>query len=346
MESQEPIMPIEFIRDAPSWDSLAAEWNTLLARSATASPFLRFEYMRAWWEHLGGGEWPSGELRIAVWRENGVLQGIAPLFRSNHGGEPRLLLIGSVEISDYLDFLAAPDRLPAFCSALLDSWEALPAQESGALDLFNLASTSPTMPLLEAEAARRGWRVDRTPLQVCPAIDLPASWEEYLATLDKKTRHEIRRKMRRIEGGEGAPELIIGGAQELDEFFRLMACDEQKAAFLTPRMRAQFQAIAVSAEQAGMLELAFLEIGGRKTAGYLNFAFEKKIWVYNSGMDLQFAAASPGWVLLAMLIRRAIEAGYRSFDFMRGDEPYKFQWGGKGEPIVRLTIRKPPVIPA
>jgi CelD/BcsL family acetyltransferase involved in cellulose biosynthesis len=90
-----------------------------------------------------------------------------------------------------------------------------------------------------------------------------------------------------------------------------------------------------------MLELAFLELGGRKAAAFFNFTFGNRVWVYNSGMDPQYAQYSPGWVLLAMLIRRAIEKGCQAFDFMRGDEPYKFQWGGIGETIVRLVIRRP-----
>jgi CelD/BcsL family acetyltransferase involved in cellulose biosynthesis len=334
-------MPIEFIRDVPSWDRLTAEWNTLLARSTAEYPFLRCEFLRAWWDHLGGGEWPSGELQIAVWKENGAILGIAPLFCSRRDGDPRLLLIGSAEISDYLDVMAVPDQLPKFCANLLDALAALPAQEFGTLDLFNLQADSPTIPIFERETARRGWALERAPLQVCPVIDLPPSWEEYLSALDKKSRHEIRRKLRRAEGGEEKLELKIHGASGMGEFFRLMACDEHKASFLTPAMRAQFQAIAGAAEQAGMLELAFLEIGGEKAAAYMTFAFRNRIWVYNSGMDPHYAAASPGWVLLAMLIRRAIESGCRAFDFMRGDEPYKFQWGGKGEPILRLTVRRP-----
>jgi CelD/BcsL family acetyltransferase involved in cellulose biosynthesis len=146
--------------------------------------------------------------------------------------------------------------------------------------------------------------------------------------------------MRRAEGGEGSLELKICGAEEMDEFFRLMASDGTKAAFLTPEMRGQFRAIAEAAHQAGMLQLAFLEMENRKVAGYFNFAFGNRIWVYNSGMDPQYAAFSPGWVLLAMLIRRAIEEGYQAFDFMRGDEAYKFQWGGVGEPIMHLKIRR------
>jgi CelD/BcsL family acetyltransferase involved in cellulose biosynthesis len=131
-------MPIEFIRDVAAWDRIAPEWNDLLSRSAAGYPFLRCEFLRAWWNHLGGGEWPSAELQIALWREAGTLQGIAPLFRTGRGGESRWLLIGSVEISDYLDVLASPDHLPGFCSALLDALAALPESDFAALDLFNL----------------------------------------------------------------------------------------------------------------------------------------------------------------------------------------------------------------
>jgi CelD/BcsL family acetyltransferase involved in cellulose biosynthesis len=331
-------MPIEFIRDVPSWDRIAPEWNDLLSQSGAACPFLRCEFLRAWWDHLGGGEWPSAELRIAVWREDGVIRGIAPLFRG--GGESRLLLIGSVEISDYLDLIAAPDSLPAFCGILLDGLGSLPVSEFSALDLFNLQADSPTVSALEAEAARRGWRLGRSPLQICPVIALPRAWDDYLGSLDKKSRHEIRRKMRRAEGGEETPKVNITGAEGIEDFFRLMAFDGQKAAFLTPKMRGQFRAIAQAAQEAGMLQLAFLELDGRKAAAYFYFVFQNKVWVYNSGMDPKYSASSPGWVLLAMLIRRAIEAGYREFDFMRGNEPYKFQWGGIGEPLLRVTIRK------
>jgi CelD/BcsL family acetyltransferase involved in cellulose biosynthesis len=338
---RETRMPIEFLRDTPSWERIAPEWNALLSGSASAFPFLRCEYLHAWWEHLGGGEWPSGELRIAVGRDSEKLNGIAPLFRTARGGEPRLLLIGSTEISDYLDVIAAPHHLPAFCSDLLDSLDALPETEFRALELSNLQAASPTIPVLEAETARRGWSMEREPLQVCPVITLPGTWEDYLGSLDKKARHEIRRKMRRAEGGEERMELTIRGAEGMDEFFRLMACDQSKAAFLTPAMRRQFLAIAEAAQEADMLELVFLEMGGRGVAAFFNFTFGNRIWVYNSGMDPQYAAYSPGWVLLAMLIRRAIEKGCRAFDFMRGDEPYKFQWGGVGEPIVRIIIRRP-----
>ena len=333
-------MSIEFIRDLDAWSRLEPEWNALLSRSAANYPFLRHEYQRAWWEHLGGGEWPSGDLRIAVWRDEGALRGIAPLFRGARAGEMRWFFIGSVEISDYLDVIVAREDHPAFCAALLDSLGALPDSEFQVLDLFNLRAASPTAATLEAGAARREWKAERESLQVCPVLVLPGSWEEYLATLDKKDRHEIRRKLRRGEGGEEPTELKIAGAGEVEDFLRLMTTDPNKAGFLTPVMRDQFRSIAQAMEAGGMLQLAFLQIQGRNVAGFFNFDYGNRIWVYNSGMDPKYAASSPGWILLALLVRRAIEQGREAFDFMRGSESYKFQWGGVGEQIHRLTIRK------
>jgi CelD/BcsL family acetyltransferase involved in cellulose biosynthesis len=334
------IMLLEFLSEEESWPSLEPQWDSLLARSATDYPFLRYGYQQAWWEHRGGGEWPAAELRIAVWKEDGEIRGFAPLFRAINDGRPVFYLIGSAEISDYLDVIAPREFHTAFCTRLLDALSTLPEAEIQALDLHNLHASSPTIPVLETEAARRGWKTDRQPLQVCPVVTLPASWDEYLESLDKKTRHEIRRKLRRAEGGEDPVEMKLYGAGEVEELLRLMALDPNKAAFLTPSMRRQFRAVAESAEKMGMLQLAFLETGERKIAAFFNFEYRQRIWVYNSGMDPQYSASSPGWVLLALLIRRAIETGCRVFDFMRGDEPYKFQWGGISEPILQLTIRR------
>jgi CelD/BcsL family acetyltransferase involved in cellulose biosynthesis len=333
-------MTIEFLRDVSDWGRMETEWNALLARSAVAYPFLRYEYQRAWWEHLGGGEWPSGELRIAVWRESGDLRGVAPLFRNARDGEAGWYFIGSAEISDYLDVIVPAEFHSAFCAALLDALGSMPDTEFHKLDLFKLCAASSTVSVMEAEAARRGWKVNRQSLQICPVLALPGSWEEYLATLDKKDRHEIRRKLRRGEGAEEPMELKLAESDAMEDFFRLMAYDKNKADFLTPAMRDQFRAIARSMEGASLLQLAFLQSQGRNLAAYLNFDFGNRIWVYNSGMDPQFAASSPGWILLALLVRRAIEQGRKAFDFMRGSESYKFQWGGVGEQIHRLTIRR------
>lgn len=115
-------MHIATIRSLPELISIEKEWNDLLAISASHVPFLRHEYITAWWQGLGGGEWAHGELYIVIVRnEDNQLIGIAPLFLTdNRQGEPALMLLGSIEISDYLDIIARPEDLPGFLDALLE----------------------------------------------------------------------------------------------------------------------------------------------------------------------------------------------------------------------------------
>ncbi|CAN5216134.1 hypothetical protein BH11PLA2_BH11PLA2_02590 [soil metagenome] len=101
---------------------LAAEWNVLLATSITQTPFLRFEYLTAWWTTLGApGEWPHGELHLLTGRRDGRLVGIAPLFVSvNHDGEAVLALLGTDAMTDALDFIARPDDFAPFLNQVFD----------------------------------------------------------------------------------------------------------------------------------------------------------------------------------------------------------------------------------
>jgi CelD/BcsL family acetyltransferase involved in cellulose biosynthesis len=334
---------MEFIRTEAEWATLQESWNGLLSRSAADCPFLRWEYQRAWWAHRGGGELPDAELRIGLWRKDGGLRGIAPLLRTAVGDARILRLIGSREISDYLDVICAPDDLDAFCEDLLADLAGQDGAEWRELDLHNLRSGSRTAAAMTAAAERRGWTWTQQPLEICPSIRLAATWDAYLETLDKKQRHEVRRKLRRAEAEGRAVALRKaepGDAGAMEDFLRLMSLDPRKAEFLTPGMRAQFHAIAEAAAQAGILQLVFLEVEGRRAAGFFNFDYRNRIWVYNSGMDPAYASLSPGWVLLALLLQEAIALGREEFDFMRGNESYKFLWGGSGEPISRLTIRR------
>ncbi len=340
-------MQLEIIRSMPELISLKNEWNDLLAKSASHVPFLRHEYITTWWQGLGGGEWKRGELFVITARqEAGELIGIAPLFETeNRDGEPALMLLGSIEISDYLDMIANPDDLPAFMETLLTYLADAPEPGAHLLDLYNLLEDSPTIPALQAAAEKLGWNPAVQPLQHCPYIPLPGDWEKYLCGIDKKQRHEIRRKLRRAE--EYYLPLnwyLLQDGDNLDkatdDFIRLMAHDQDKAKFLTLAMREQIHAIVQAAHEAGWLQLAFIEVNGEKVAGYLNFDYQNHIWVYNSGLDFRYSELSPGWVLLAHLLEWANENKRQSFDFMRGDEQYKYRFGAIDRRVVRLTVRK------
>jgi CelD/BcsL family acetyltransferase involved in cellulose biosynthesis len=128
---------------------------------------------------------------------------------------------------------------------------------------------------------------------------------------------------------------------EMEDFMDLMAQDPEKAAFLTAPMRMQFQLTARKAFEAGWLQLAFLKVGEKKVAGYLNFDFAGQIWVYNSGISFNYRELSPGWVLLGHLLKWANENKRQTFDFMRGDEDYKYRFGGIDRRVIRVRIHRP-----
>jgi CelD/BcsL family acetyltransferase involved in cellulose biosynthesis len=340
-------MQLKVIRSTAEFDLLADEWNDLLSHSASHVPFLRHEYLSAWWRTLGGGEWSHGELCIAAaCREDGALSAIAPLFFThNREGEAALMLLGSIEISDYLDIIASAQDLQAFIPALLERLDQPDLPDWQVLDFYNLVDSSPTLAALETAAAQRDWRYTQERLQHCPYIPLPGDWETYLAGIDKKQRHEIRRKMRRAESADLPVRWYIAAEDakieaEMDDFLRLMAEDAEKLAFLTESMCAQMKAAMRAAYSAGWLQLAFLEVGGEKAAAYLSFDYAGHIWVYNSGLDFRFREYSPGWVLLGYLLQWANEKGRKAFDFMRGNEDYKYRFGAVDRFVVRARIQR------
>ncbi|GAB4418320.1 MAG: GNAT family N-acetyltransferase [Anaerolineales bacterium] len=322
------------------------EWNRLLSQSVTDVPFLRYEYLRAWWNTRGGGEWPQeAGLFLVSASENGRLIGIAPLFKATHENEEKLLLLGSIEISDYLDIIVRSADLSRFLTGLLDFCASDSATTCSRFDWYNLPEASPTLTALAAESARRGWSYIKEPFRPALSVPLPGDFDAYLMSIEKKQRHEIRRKIRRAEKDERHVRWYIVEDEEqldaeIDAFLSLMANDHHKEEFLTEVMRTHMRASVHVAFQAGWLQLAFLEVDGVKAAGYLNFDYGNRIWVYNSGLDFAYSDLSPGWVLLGYLLRWANEHGRAEFDFMRGDEDYKFKFGGVKQDVMRVKVER------
>lgn len=326
-------------------EELQDEWNALLEESYAHVPFLRYEYLRIWWQTRGGGEWPEAELAIVTARENERLVGIAPLFYApDHRGEPALLLLGSIEISDYLDLITRPQDLGAFLEELLPFLRQADLPTWRSLELDNVLEDSPTLPALERAAQQQGWSFSLEKLQHSPCIPLPGDWERYLASLDKKQRHEIRRKMRRAaEASPPARWYLVNDPQRLEEeieaFLELMRHDQDKAAFLSEAMQEHMRLTIRCAFESGCLSLAFLEVNGEKACGYLSFDYLNRIWVYNSGMNQRFKDYSPGWVLLGHLLQWANENQRQAFDFLRGNEDYKYRFGAVDRFVMRATLR-------
>lgn len=321
------------------------QWNALLKESISDTPFSRYEYQRLWWEHRGGGEWQDARLVLVTAHEDEKLIGIAPLFMAEYENQPALLLNGSIEISDYLDLIVRADDHARFLSGLLDFLASHLADGWSRLDWYNLPDDSPTLAALKAESAHRGWTHHEEVYRPTPRIALNGDFDEYLSRVEKKQRHEIRRKMRRAAESELNVRFVLVDPStdiepELDTFFDLMVHDPGKADFLHPAMREQMSAILHAAHKEGYLWLGFLEIDGVKTASSLNFDYNGKLWGYNSGVSRAHMELSPGWVLLSHIIQWCCENKRHEFDFMRGDEEYKYRFGGVNRFVMRAQVER------
>lgn len=352
--SSTPPLSVHTIVYGPDRDGFAAlrdEWNGLLARTRFNTIFLTYEWQTTWWECLG-----AGDLWIVAVRRNDTdeLVGIIPLYlvensEGRWAGLRKFNLVGCIEVSDYLDILAAKgweDQVYQAFYAWLNSDEA-PAWN--VLDLCNLPEDSLTYRNFPQVCNSLRFDVQVTQEDTAPQFALPLHYETYLTELvDKKQRHEIRRKQRRAER-EAQVQFHYVGPQdnlvaEMDDFIALQqASREDKAEFMTPEMRRFFGIMAQRMQDAGYLRLCFLSLDGEKAAALLAFEYNRHYLLYNSGYDPEaHAQLSPGWVLLAYTIQYAIASGCRVFDFMQGDEEYKYRFGSKDYAVMRVIVTRCP----
>jgi CelD/BcsL family acetyltransferase involved in cellulose biosynthesis len=336
-------MRLQHYHDPSGFDALQSEWNSLVQSSSANTAFSTWEWQKTWWRHLGAGDlWLT-----AVRTDDGRLTAIFPCYRYHTTtGERSLRLVGCIEVADYLDLIIEmgheEQALDAFLSALAGD----DAPEWDSVELCNLPEDSPTLRRLPAMAQAAGFQSTALEEDVCPIIKLPADWETYLLSINKKRRHEIRRKLRRAEAEADLEWYVVGEehdlAHEMDIFLDLhQKSRPDKNDFMSQEMQAFFHAIAGAMHAAGWLQLMQLKLDGRPEASILSFDYGDSIMLYNSGFDPQGQShLSPGNVLISICIRHAIELGRSIFDFLQGDEEYKSRFGAQDTRVYRVLISR------
>jgi CelD/BcsL family acetyltransferase involved in cellulose biosynthesis len=262
--------------------------------------------------------------------------GIAPLLVKGEEAS----FIGSADVCDYLDFVVAPGKEQDFFDAILED---LRQKGIGRLDLCCLRPDSTAATALVGMAENRGYEVSCEQGDVTFELDLPSTWDEYLAMLSTKQRHEVRRKLRRLQqAGDANYRLVDGGEalpQVMDVFLKLFReAGEGKAAFMTPRMESFFVSLAEAMAEAGLLKFGILEFNASPVAAVMCFDYEDNIYLYNSGYDPQYSSLSVGLLSKVLCIRDSIERGKKRFDFLKGREAYKYRLGGREVPICNCRI--------
>ena len=304
--------------------------------------FLPHEWQETWWRHFGA----TRQLHMLTVRSSdGTLQGLVPLMSSpGIEGTARLELLGDLELCDYLDVLMAPARQHEVGHAVVEYLIGNGGEEVEVC-LQNLSQHSATSAVFQDCLLHSGLTVEVEQIETCPTVLLPSEWEAYLALLRGKDRHELRRKLRRAAAAARLEYRVTSAAAQLDEdintFVTLhrMSQQDAKQGFMTPEKEAFFRAMARQLWPQGWLELAFLYADGEPIATLCCFAYGSTYAAYNSGYHPAYGDLSAGIVLFAERIRTAIARGFTAFDFMRGDEPYKYRFGATDRPLYQLLAR-------
>jgi CelD/BcsL family acetyltransferase involved in cellulose biosynthesis len=314
--------------------SLEGPWQSLLPTSGGRAVFSSPVWLKTWWEEFHGDR----ELLLLGVREEGRLVGVAPLMRE----ENRLLFAGDTNVCDYMDVVAVEGAEEGVLDAALRAVGEEPWDE---LVFWGISADSPTLKALPRLASRLDYALSVELEGVCPRVSLPADWEEYLAILGRKDRHELRRKLRRLfRSGEVLFHDCVTWPEvesHLDDFLRQHAASrEDKALFMTEQMARFFRRMAMNLSEQGLIRLFCLEMDGVRGASVLCFDSGDHLLLYNSGYDPSMSSLAVGLLSKALALRQAIEEGKRCFDFLRGSEAYKYDLGGKDSEVYRCVLRR------
>ncbi len=318
-----------------SFEDIRLQWQELLGRSVVNNLYITPTWQELWWSAFQNGRSLAG---FYLTDGAGQLTALASL--SRYGDN--FSFVGNSDTCDYNDFVIARGTEPEFFPALLDAIDSGGGRQ---LDLFSVGEDSPTLAMLPDLARARGYSVDIDEEDVAPRIDLPPTWDDYLAGLSKKDRHELRRKLRRLEGHDNWRWFCVSDPEEAteraDTFLDLMRrSDPAKAEFLTPDREEFFRRLIAATASQGVLRLFFMEMDDKLVATSLCLDYDGVRMLYNSGHDMEYRYYSVGLLLHALCLRDALEQGYRYFDFLRGNEPYKYRLGGRDHHLYRITLRR------
>jgi len=293
-------------------------------------PFVLPQWLKAWWSVFG----KEYELLLCTGKYMDRVAGIAPLMARGD----RAWIIGDRDTCDYGTIIFNPASGYDFMGALF-----LFLRNKGIKEIeIKSIEHSLLSHLLKKE------RFSGVDIKYCISdrtygIHLPATWDEYLASLSGKYRHEIRRKLRRLHGAGNVEILILSRPEEcnsfMDTFIHLFRSNiPAKRAFMTPERALFFKRLVEYTSRANLVRIIVLNLNNNPVAATLCFDLGGHLYLYNNGYDINFSHLSVGLLSKVFSIQYAIESGKRYFDFLRGDEKYKQYLGGTPSSLFEWSL--------
>ena len=347
------------LREERHLDDLRPAWDELLAASVRPEPMLSADWLIAWQRIYGKGR----ALCVGVYEADGQLVGLAPMcsrvFRYRPGIPFRRIepLGSDVEegdgvCSDYLHLIVRPGFEEAVAQAYVADMN---AGVYGPWDEWLLPSVDgdhPLTPILVAAWARAGRTVLTTVADVCPYLEIPPTWDDFLATLSKSGRRSFRSCLVDFQKWSEGRAIVqhATDAASLAEGKRVLQAlhrerwhaDEKEGAFSSPRFCAFHDIVLQHLLDDDRLDLRWLTLDGRALAAYYAFRYGDKLYYYQAGRTVDVPPkVRLGIVILVDGLKDAMARGLREFDFLAGQAQYKSLFTDTSRKIVELRVAKP-----
>lgn len=336
-------------RSLDELQTIAANWEGLLANYPQATTFSTPEWLMSWWRSFGKDQ----ELLVAGFFAGSRLIALAPFSLTSVRvaktiplRQLRLMGDGSKD-SDNLDLPVRPGFEDRFAASLLDFLE----RERNSWDFGELNTLPPQSPGANALwqlLGRKKWVVieKQSPAS---AIALPATWEEYLARLSSKERGKIAYYSKRLEKKYQVRFYKCASDSELrgclEALFELhqkrWQSTGQPGSFGSAARRQFYFDIGRLLLAQGLLEFWLLELNGKPAAAQFGFRFRNTVSQLQEGYDREYSADSIGYVLRARVIQELIAQGVRTYDFLGGEPGYKAKWGAQAGHFLDLRFGRP-----
>lgn len=351
-------LTIRRIGTAQGFDSLKDEWNALLSKSSSNSFFLRWEWLRLWWETY---KEDTHELCILLVYRGDELIGIAPLFIANIFWKNlrllrRIMFLGNIRgsyVSEHLDFIYNTGDENA---VILKTMRFI--AEEGLCDdilLSKIDSTSGSIPILADVSDEKNYLYNIRSRMESPYISLPAAYDDFFEDLSPSMRYKLRRERRRLIKYPDA--CIIrasydsGFEADFAEFVRLHQLRweslKQPGSFSDRKFFDFQKKVMKEMLRSNHLELTFFTVGGRNIATLYNVRYKDKVCFYQAGLDASFDKnLSPGYLLHDHCIREAIKDGLGEYDFLLTGErnTYKKKWTRLSRSMCDVYMARPGIL--
>jgi len=338
----------EILKNTLSFSGLKNEWTELLKETGNDNIFLTWEWMYTWWIHFSS----SRELYLVTVRLDDQLIGIAPLVtrpRNLKRGElfRPVEFIGSGDVgSDYLSLLLHKSHEQEAVNAITEYL----VSQNLILDFSRFDEDSLTMNALIEKLHTHGWKSTRTTSTVSPYVNLESyNWETFVASRGRSHRANVRKRLKTLNEEftvtfekVNSDERRSKALQQLISWHLLRWQEKGGSTALHSKALLHFhEEFSRLALERGWLRLFMLWLDARPVVSLYCFNYDHKYLFYQMGFDRAFLNYSVGLAGTALAIKEALKEQATEYDFLHGDEAYKYLWTGQQRRLLRVDLFPP-----